>query len=132
MRRGPVPKCRASCRSGSAAPIAARVAVALLLQGGLALLPLAAIAAQARHVAAEIAERCFLAARGFLDLRRGRERPLRAAVQRAMRGVQLPDHRVDALHRALDLLAAARLLLRRALHLLSDGAHLLAALHDEL
>ena len=45
---------------------------------------------------------------------------------------QLVDEAVDVLDGLRDLTAAAGLFLARALHLLGDRPHLLAALHDEL
>src|SRR5688572_709921 len=83
-------------------------------------------------VRAEVAQRAVLLARGFLDLHGRRKRPLRAACLRALSGVELPCQAVDALHGLGDLPAAARLFLAGAFDLLRDGAHLLAALHDEL
>src|SRR6218665_737596 len=50
----------------------------------------------------------------------------------AMGGVDRVHHGGDLLDRLGDLLAAARLLLARALHVLRDHAHLLGALHDEV
>jgi hypothetical protein len=50
----------------------------------------------------------------------------------AMGRVEVADHAVDALDGLGHLPAPSALFLARAFHLLGDGAHLLARLHDEL
>src|SRR6478609_11147422 len=79
-------------------------------------------------VSREVAQGAVLLAGGFFDLHGRAEGALGAARLGALGGVELAGEAVDALHGLGDLAAAARLFLAAALHLLRDGAHLLAAL----